>query len=130
MKSSRNPAYLRFIRRQPCCVCGRSWGARPPTPDLMAWGKHRQMDRAFRCAGIHHRGGRDSYHNLGRVRFSETHNLDILAIILSLTSEHENKNSSNEFMGQAAGRNSAPREVNREATTAMERACPPARRCV
>jgi len=66
----------------------------------MGWGKNPDESRIPLC-WIHHRTGRDSYHNLGSISFSETHNLDILAISLRLISEHENKNASKEFMSQA-----------------------------
>jgi hypothetical protein len=108
MKPSRNHGYLRFIRRQPCCVCGRSWGGEASHTGPHGLGQKSPDESCIPLCWIHHRGGRDSYHNLGRVRFSETHNLDILAIIFRLTSEHESKNSSREFMGQVARLGPAP----------------------
>ena len=87
MKPSRNPEYLRFVRRQPCCVCGRSWGVEAAHTGPHGLGQKAADESCIPLCGIHHRIGRDSYHNLGRVRFSEVHNLDIPAIILTLLFE-------------------------------------------
>jgi hypothetical protein len=92
MKPSRNPAYLRFIRRQPCCVCGKSWGVEASHTGPHGLGQKSPDESCIPLCWIHHRTGRDSYHNLGRIRFSETHKLNILAISLRLISEHESKN--------------------------------------
>jgi hypothetical protein len=50
MKPSRKPTYASFAGSRVAFVEKRG-GSKPPTPDLMDWGKNRQTNRAFRCAG-------------------------------------------------------------------------------
>ena len=84
MKPVRNPDYLRFIRRQPCCVCGKSWGVEASHTGPHGLGQKAPDESCIPLCRNHHTAGRDSYHTLGRIRFSEVHNLDIPAIILNL----------------------------------------------
>ena len=84
MKPVRNPDYLRFIRRQPCCVCGKSWGVEASHTGPHGLGQKAPDESCIPLCRNHHTAGRDSYHTLGRIRFSEVHNLDIPAIILDL----------------------------------------------
>src|SRR5260370_32165269 len=102
MKPSHTPAYLSFSRRQPCCVCGKSWGVEASHTGPRGLGQKSSDESCIPLCWIHHRVGRNSYHNLGRVKFSEIHNLDIPSITLRLTSEHENKESSKKFMDEPA----------------------------
>src|SRR5438552_8216787 len=85
MKPVRNPAYLRFVRRHACCVCGKTWSVEAAHTGPHGLGQKAPDESCIPLCWKHHRTGRDSYHVLGRVRFSELHNLDIPAIILSLT---------------------------------------------
>src|SRR5438105_3897884 len=92
MKPTRNPAYLRFIRRQPCCVCGKTWGVEASHTGVRGLGQKASDESCIPLCHVHHTTGRDSYHKLGRVKFSEVHNLDIPAIILRLISEASSRN--------------------------------------
>jgi hypothetical protein len=89
MKPARDPEYLRFVRRQPCCVCGRSWGIEASHTGPRGLGQKASDHSCIPLCWKHHRTGRDSYHALGRVRFSEVHKLDIAAIILTLRLQAE-----------------------------------------
>ena len=102
MKPSRNPEYLRFVRRQPCCVCGKSWGVEASHTGPHGLGQKSPDESCIPLCGTHHRTGRDSYHVLGRVKFSEVHSLDIPAIIFRLTSvAHENERISAKAQGMS-----------------------------
>jgi hypothetical protein len=73
MKPVRNPHYLRFIRTQPCCVCGRTWGVEAAHTGPRGLGQKASDESCIPLCWVHHRTGRDSYHALGRVKFLETH---------------------------------------------------------
>ena len=84
MKPVRDPEYLRFIRGQPCCVCGRTWGIEAAHTGPRGLGQKASDHSCIPLCWKHHRTGRDSYHTLGRVTFSEAHSLDIAAAISML----------------------------------------------
>ena len=86
MKPTRNPTYLRFVRRQPCCVCGKSWEVEDSHTGPHGLGQKTSDDSCIPLCRMHHTAGRDSYHVLGPVKFSEIHKLDIPGIILRLAS--------------------------------------------
>lgn len=77
----RNPAYLRFLRRFPCIVCG-SWRG----VEAAHFGPHgigqkaSDLDALPVCSRCH-RTSNDSYHRLGPVKFALIHNLDVPALI-------------------------------------------------
>ena len=89
MKPIRDPAYLRFIRQQPCCICGRTWGIEAAHTGLRGLAQKASDHSCIPLCWKHHRTARDSYHVLGRVRFLAIHNLDIAAIILALRLQAE-----------------------------------------
>src|SRR5882724_5346694 len=87
MKPVRDPDYLRFVRQQPCCVCERTWGIEAAHTGSRGLGQKASDHSCIPLCWKHHRTGRDSYHQLGRWRFLELHNLDLPAIILKLRSD-------------------------------------------
>ena len=84
MKPQRNPRYLAFIRTQPCCVCGSTRGIEASHTGPHGLGQKSPDSSAIPLCAKHHRTGADSYHRLGPRKFSEKHNLDILAIVRTL----------------------------------------------
>jgi len=73
-RSSVNLAYRAFVRKFPCCACGRTWGIefahtgsrglRQKAPDL---------DGVPLCRVTCHQRGPRAYHTLGRVQFEKSH---------------------------------------------------------
>jgi len=62
VKIANNPAYLRWIRRQPCCVCGHVAGGRyfryNAYKDKLVW--RRRLNAAHHVGdGIHHSRNND-----------------------------------------------------------------------
>src|SRR5438876_7146610 len=91
MKPTRDPDYIRFVRGQPCCVCERTWGIEASHTGPRGLGQKASDQSCIPLCWKHHRTGRDSYHTLGRVRFSQVQGLDISAIILKLRSDYEGR---------------------------------------
>src|SRR5437899_8847321 len=91
MKPVRDPEYLRFIRGQPCCVCERTWGIEAAHTGPRGLGQKASDHSCIPLCWKHHRKGCDSYHILGRVRFSDVHGLEITVIILRLRSDYEER---------------------------------------
>src|SRR6202790_402885 len=85
VKPQRNSRYLKWIRTQPCCVCGSTRGIEASHTGPHGLGQKSPDSSAIPLCGKHHRTGADSYHRLGPRKFSEEHNLDIPAIVRRLT---------------------------------------------
>ncbi len=76
-KPGKNPAYVRFVRSQPCCVSGRNWSIEAAHTGPHALG--RKADD-LSCIPLHrdfHTRKPLSYHVLGRVRFEQAHGISI-----------------------------------------------------
>jgi hypothetical protein len=84
MKPTRNPAYLAWIRTQPCVICGRTGWIEAAHTGLRGLGQKSSDTSAIPLCAKHHRTGKDSYHRLGARQFAQTHNLDIAAIVRRL----------------------------------------------
>ena len=91
MKPVRNPDYRRFVRRHPCCVCGKTWSVEAAHTGPHGLGQKAPDESCIPLCLIHHRAGRDSYHTLGRVSFCEVHEVNIPAIILRLAGAYAQK---------------------------------------
>jgi len=84
MKPSRNPRYLAWIRKQPCCVCRSTRSIEASHTGPHGIGQKSPDSSAIPLCAKHHRTGADSYHRLGPRKFSEKHSLDIPAIVRRL----------------------------------------------
>jgi hypothetical protein len=84
VKPQRNPRYLAWIRTQPCCICGITRGIEASHTGPHGIGQKSPDSSAIPLCAKHHRTGADSYHRLGPRKFSESHNLDIPAIVRRL----------------------------------------------
>jgi len=84
MKPVRNPKYLAWIRTQPCLVCGATRWIEAAHTGPHGLGQKSPDTSAVPLCAKHHRTGNDSYHRLGPRKFSEVHNLDLVAIVQRL----------------------------------------------
>jgi hypothetical protein len=84
MKPVRNPKYLAWIRTQPCLVCGATRSIEAAHTGPHGLGQKSPDTSAVPLCAKHHRTGNDSYHRLGPRKFSEVHNLDLVAIVQRL----------------------------------------------
>ena len=84
VRPMRNPAYLRFVRSQPCCVCGSSCRIEAAHTGPHGLGQKSPDTSCIPLCREHHTTGNDSYHALGPWRFAEFHQLDIPAWIEEL----------------------------------------------
>jgi hypothetical protein len=80
-----NFAYRSFVRSEPCCACGRTWGIEfGHTGRRGLSQKASDLDGVPLCRVTCHQYGPRSYHVLGRERFERVHRLDLRKIIASL----------------------------------------------
>ena len=84
MKPTRDPRYLAWIRTLPCLVCGSMRGIEASHTGPHGLGQKSPDSSAIPLCAKHHRTGTDSYHRLGPRKFSQTHSLDIPAIVRRL----------------------------------------------
>jgi hypothetical protein len=87
----RNPAYRRFIRKLPCCVCCKTRGI-----EAAHFGPHGTSQKSsdkYTLPLCHacHRTGNQSYHKLGPRQFAEVHELDVWALIAKLNAFWDEK---------------------------------------
>jgi len=82
-KPSRHSDYLRFIRRQPCVVCARTWGIESAHTGQRGLGQKADDRFALPLCRHHHRTGQDSHHRLGK-RFWGFHGLNRVELIQQL----------------------------------------------
>ena len=103
-KPSRDPEYLAFVRSLPCCVCGsrRSVEAHHTGPRGLSQ-KSSDYSAIPLCALLHHRGGRHSYHVLGRRAFEEHHKISIAQIVGQLSDRPLIRVESGFFIGRYNG---------------------------
>jgi len=84
VKPVRNPKYLAWIRTQPCLACGSTRWIEAAHTGPHGLGQKSPDTSAVPLCAKHHRTGNDSYHRLGPRKFSEVHNLDLVAIVQRL----------------------------------------------
>jgi hypothetical protein len=77
VKPIRNPKYLAFIRRFPCCVC-----AETRQIEAAHFGPHGVSTKSDDALSLplcmnHHTTGKHSYHRLGPAQFALMHDLDV-----------------------------------------------------
>ena len=81
-RPGRNPAYLRFMRRQACCVTGQNWGVEACHTGPRGLSQKADDLETIPLIRKLHRGGEKSYHVLGRVEFEFVHGIWIAKTIL------------------------------------------------
>lgn len=86
-KPQQNRGHLAFVRRQACCVCGSRRGVQAAHTGPRGLGQKSDARQAIPLCHRHHKGGNDSYHALGPVRFAQLHQLDVPAIIAQLNDQ-------------------------------------------
>jgi len=99
MKSERDPRYLAWIRTLPCVVCGSTRGIEASHTGPHGLGQKSSDFSAIPLCYRHHRTGRDSYHRLGPRKFTQTHNLNIPAIVLRLNTKPVIRIEAGAFVG-------------------------------
>jgi hypothetical protein len=80
-KPVKDEAYLRFIRRLFCLVCGQSHSIEACHTGPRGLGQKSSDRSALPLCRKHHRTANDSLHSLGPVEFASHHQLDIPAAI-------------------------------------------------
>jgi len=87
----RCPFYLAWIRTLPCAICLRLRSsfllveaAHTKTFGPRGLGQKTSDYSAIPLCFWHHRGNRDSYHQLGEARFAERHGIDLRELVLTL----------------------------------------------
>lgn len=77
----RNEDYLKWIRKQPCVVCGSSWNVESAHTGAHGLGQKSSDLSCLPLCRKHHRTADASLHVLGPVKFAELHQLDIPSLI-------------------------------------------------
>ena len=100
MKPVRNPGYLQWIRTLPCSVCRttRAVEAAHTGPHGISQ-KSSDLSAVPLCAR-HHRTGYDSYHKLGPRKFAEVHQLNIPAMVATLSAKPFIRVTAGAFVGR------------------------------
>ncbi len=83
-KPVRNPAYLKFIRSQPCCACGQNWGIEAAHSGCHGMG---QKSSDLSCIPLclkDHQTGNYALHKIGPVAFEQHFGIRIETIIVAL----------------------------------------------
>ena len=99
MKPQRNPAYLAWIRTQPCVVCRSTRWIEAAHTGPHGLGQKSPDSSAIPLCAKHHWTGPDSYHKLGPRKFAQVHNLDIRAIVRRLNLKPMIRVESGMFIG-------------------------------
>ena len=88
----RDPAYLAWIRTQPCATpdCRAGFVEAAHTGDR-ALGRKANDRNCIPLCLFHHQTGPQSYHRLGRRRFEAVHKLDINALVRELNAWYDSK---------------------------------------
>ncbi len=79
-----NHAYVRFVRRQPCCVSGQTWNIEAAHTGPRGLGTKANDLDCIPLARQFHQFGPNSYHVLGRTRFERFHKISIPDVIREL----------------------------------------------
>ena len=83
-RPGRNPAYVKFVRSQPCCVSGRNWNIEAAHTGPHALGRKADDLSCIPLNLEFHTNRPFSYHVLGRVRFEQAHGISIEKTVLYL----------------------------------------------
>lgn len=86
VKPEQDQAYLKFIRDQPCIVCGSKRRSEASHFGPAGLGQKSDDRQTLPLCHKHHRTGADSYHKLGPRGFADRHRLQIEALILDFQS--------------------------------------------
>ena len=84
-KPFRHSAYLRFIRRQSCVICGALYSIEAAHSGIRGLGQKADDRDALPLCRHHHRTGPHSHHKLGK-RFWGFHGLDKIGLIKQMQS--------------------------------------------
>jgi hypothetical protein len=84
-------AYKRFIRREPCCACGKAKRSEAAHFGPRGLGQKSDDRQALPLCHKCHRTSPISYHELGPVKFALAHKLDVAAQIAKLNAFYEEK---------------------------------------
>ncbi len=84
IKPELNKGHLAFVRRQACCVCESGRGIQAAHTGPRGMGTKSASLQTIPLCWRHHKGGNDSYHALGPVKFARVHRLDVPAILADL----------------------------------------------
>lgn len=83
-KTERNEEYLKFIRKLPCCACGKSRGVEAAHFGPRGLGTRASDKNALPVCYKCHRTGPHAYHKLGPRKFAAYHKINPPSLILKL----------------------------------------------
>jgi hypothetical protein len=81
MKPERNPAYLAFVRKQPCCVCGKQWGIEACHSGPHGIGQKSPDHSSIPLCRTHHSDARVGLDRIGRAAFEDLHGVNVQKLI-------------------------------------------------
>lgn len=90
-KPVRDPAYLKWIRALPCCVCGSQRGVEAAHTGSRGLST-KSCDRS--CVPLcrqHHQTGKYSYHGLGARAFAARYGLDVGSLVGEFNAGYDSK---------------------------------------
>jgi len=82
MKPERNKSYLAFVRKLPCCICGKTWGVEAAHSGPHGVSQKAPDTSALPLCRIHHRDSKLGLDRIGRAAWEELHGVSIDRLIL------------------------------------------------
>ena len=99
MKPPRSRTYLTWIRTLPCAICGETRGIEASHTGPHGIGQKSSDYSAIPLCDKHHRTASDSYHKLGPRKFSQSHRLDVTALVRLLNCKPVIRIEAGRFVG-------------------------------
>lgn len=90
-KPIRDAAYLRYIRSQPCVVCGSQRGVEAAHTGPRGLSQKACDRGTIPLCRAHHQVGKYSYHGLGPRAFAELYGLAITALVSELNAGYDSR---------------------------------------
>lgn len=90
-KPVRDPAYLRFIRSQPCAVCASMRGVEAAHTGPRGLSQKANDRGAIPLCRTHHQVGKYSYHGLGARKFGELYGLNLAGLVGELNQIYDSQ---------------------------------------
>ncbi len=81
MKPERNPAYLKFVRGLPCCVCGKTWGIEAAHTGPHGLSQKAPDAETIPLCRLHHTDPQLGLDRIGRAAFEDLHGVSVARLV-------------------------------------------------
>jgi hypothetical protein len=84
MKPLRHPDYLKFLRLQPCCICGKTYGIEAAHTGPHGLSQKAPDSSALPLCRKHHQDSEVGLDRIGRAAFEDLHGVNVSKLVRSL----------------------------------------------